>query len=278
MIITQRKRRPVKATLVTLAALTALVGGGVLAYMLLSPRKVDPPALRAQAEAPQPSPTQADTPAPRIKLNDSVSVAPLPGDYTADDHLWRLVNKTTPLKNTKYRPADLQLATVSSRQDKSRDERSVRADIMPQVEALFTGAKAAGHQLQIGSAFRGYELQNTYYSNYTRLYGQAAADKVSARPGYSEHQTGLVMDLATPDRQCYLETCFGDTPAGRWLAAHAHEYGFIISYPKGKEAITGYQYEPWHVRYVGKELASALKQANLTLDEATPLLLKGPTR
>ena len=205
-------------------------------------------------------------------------MAPLPGDYTADDHLWRLVNKTTPLKDVNYRPSALQLATVASRADKSADERSVRADIMPHVEALFAAAKAAGHQLQIGSAFRGYELQRTYYSNYARLYGQAAADKLSARPGHSEHQTGLVMDVATPDRTCYLETCFGDTPAGRWLAMHAHEYGFIISYPKGKEAITGYQYEPWHIRYVGKELAGALKQADMTLDQATPLLLKGATQ
>ena len=81
------------------------------------------------------------------------------------------------------------------------------------------------------------------------------------------------MDIAAADHNCYLETCFGETAAGKWLAKHAHEYGFILRYPKGKERITGYQYEPWHFRYVGRELAAALKKADMTLDQASPILL-----
>lgn len=277
MIIQRPQRHPVRTALIVIAALAALAGGGVWTYFYLSaPRATpEPPAAQTPTADSQPTTPPDD---PRISLTETVSVTPLPGDYTADDHIWRLVNKTTPFANVAYRPANLQLATVNTRQDKSQDERSVRADIMPSVEQLFAAAQADGHTLQIGSAFRSHNLQQTYYSNYARLYGQEAADRLSARPGHSEHQTGLVMDIATPDRVCYLETCFGDTPAGRWLAAHAHEHGFVISYPQGKEAITGYQYEPWHIRYVGKELATALKQADMTLDQAMPLLLKKSTR
>lgn len=82
------------------------------------------------------------------------------------------------------------------------------------LKALFVSAKQAGFDLQIGSGWRSYEQQNIYYSNYSRLYGQESADTFSAKPGYSEHQTGLVMDLATTDHNCYLEECFGETGAG----------------------------------------------------------------
>lgn len=207
-----------------------------------------------------------------IELPGAAPISPMSGDYTKDDHIWRLVNKSHPLTDLHYRPANIQLASVASRTDKSSDERSIRADIMPDAEKLFADAKAQGINLQIGSGFRSYELQNTYYSNYSRVHGQEAADTFSAKPGYSEHQTGLVMDLATTDHVCYLDECFGETSAGKWLAEHAHEYGFILRYPQGKKGITDFIYEPWHFRYVGKDLAGALKQSGLTLDEAAPYL------
>ena len=108
-----------------------------------------------------------------------------------------------------------------------------------------------------------------YYSNYVKTYGQAAADTFSAKPGHSEHQTGLAVDLTTADQYCRLERCFGDTAAGKWLAANTPAYGFILRYPDGKEAATGYTYEPWHFRYVGPEFAKALVESGLTLDEAS---------
>ena len=257
------------AALLAAAVMIGLASGGIIAY-----RKLNSPQPPNTQKTQDNTANSSKSPAKKlIKLTDSVSVKPTAGDYAADDHIWRLVNKTHPLKNSKYRPENLQLATVDSRSDKPEEERSVRADIMPDVEKLFASAKAARHDLQIGSGFRGYELQNTYYSSYVNAYGQAAADKFSSKPGYSEHQTGLVMDIAAADHNCYLETCFGETAAGKWLAKHAHEYGFILRYPKGKERITGYQYEPWHFRYVGRELAAALKKANMTLDQAAPILL-----
>lgn len=210
----------------------------------------------------------------QITLPNTEPITAIDGKYTDDDHIWRLVNKSHPFSDLHYRPANLQLATVASRTDKSTDERSVRADIMPAVEALFASAEQAGFDLQIGSGWRSYEQQNIYYSNYSRLYGQESADTFSAKPGYSEHQTGLVMDLATTDHNCYLEECFGETGAGKWLAEHSYKYGFILRYPRGKDGITDFIYEPWHFRYVGEDLARALKESGLTLDEAEPYLTK----
>ena len=157
---------------------------------------------------------------------------------------------------------------------KSRDEQSVRPELQEPLSQMFADAKAVGYNLMIGSGFRSSQLQSTYYNNFVRTRGQAYADKVSARPGTSEHQLGLAVDLAYTSQECYLHTCFADTGAGKWLAANAHNYGFILRYSKGREDITGYQFEPWHFRYVGRDLALALYQSGLTLDEAEPYLLK----
>jgi hypothetical protein len=111
------------------------------------------------------------------------------------------------------------------------------------------------------SGFRSYSYQSVLYQNYVRAYGQAAADRFSARPGYSEHQTGLAFDLIH-NNGSLLEK----SREANWLAANAHQYGFIIRYKAGKEAVTGYQYEPWHVRYIGSQ-ASAIYRSNKTLEE-----------
>ena len=113
----------------------------------------------------------------------------------------------------------------------------------------------------MSSAFRSYDYQNTLYNNYVSWYGKEQADTFSARAGYSEHQTGLAIDVNT------IDDSFAYTPEAVWLAQHAHEYGFIIRYPKGKESITGYQYEPWHIRYLGIETATAVYNSGLTLEE-----------
>ena len=89
----------------------------------------------------------------------------------------------------------------------------------------------------------------------------------SARPGHSEHQMGTTMDITSPSVGNDLVSAFGDTPEGKWLAANAHTFGFVMSYPPGKEATTGYIYEPWHFRYVGKAEAAAVRASGLTLHE-----------
>ena len=107
------------------------------------------------------------------------------------------------------------------------------------------------------SGYRSYSQQASLYDSYVRQYGQATADTLAARPGFSEHQTGLAMDIGNASGVCALQACFATTPAGKWAAANAATYGFIIRYPAGAEAVTGYTYEPWHLRYVGRDLARA---------------------
>ena len=99
-----------------------------------------------------------------------------------------------------------------------------------------------------------YVYQKQLYDGYVAQMGQDEADKISARPGTSEHQTGLAFDVTLPSGECFLETCLGAMPEGEWIAANAYKYGWIVRYPEGKEDITGYSYEPWHLRYVGIEV------------------------
>lgn len=127
--------------------------------------------------------------------------------------------------------------------------------------SLQTAAVGAGYDIPFISGYRSYEYQVTLYNNYVARDGQAAADRYSARPGYSEHQSGLCFDIGSIDND------YGDTAAGIWLDEHAHEFGFIIRYPDGKENITGYMYEPWHVRYVGVDVATSIWKSNITLEE-----------
>lgn len=122
-------------------------------------------------------------------------------------------------------------------------------------------AAKSGISLYIASGFRSYNTQKTLYNNYVYRDGKAAAERYSARPGYSEHQTGLAIDVNN------ASSSFVNTKEAKWLEQNCWKYGFIIRYPKGKESITGYQYEPWHIRYVGTSLAKVLKTENKTLEE-----------
>ena len=130
-----------------------------------------------------------------------------------------------------------------------------------QFQALSGAAAKEDLSIWIGSGYRSYHDQELIYDNYVKEDGKELADTYSARPGFSEHQTGLVIDCNTVD------DAFGYTPEATWLAQHAHEYGFIIRYPMGKESITGYQYEPWHIRYVGSKLATKLYKSGQCLEE-----------
>ncbi len=135
------------------------------------------------------------------------------------------------------------------------------SEMLAAFSTMKADAAKAGLALYNSSNFRTYELQVDLYNRYVARSGQAAADTYSARPGFSEHQTGLVIDLNSVDDS------FAGTPEAEWVAKNAHKYGFIVRYPKGKEAITGYQYEPWHIRYLGVKTATAVYQSGKTLEE-----------
>ncbi|MCM1132939.1 MAG: D-alanyl-D-alanine carboxypeptidase family protein [Ruminococcus flavefaciens] len=130
-------------------------------------------------------------------------------------------------------------------------------------EQLSADAANAGLNIYLSSGFRSYEYQDEIYNNYVWAYGQATADTFSARPGHSEHQTGLAIDVNS------IDDSFAGTPEAIWLEEHCYEYGFIIRYPKGKSDITGYKYEPWHIRYVGKDVAQELHDAAVACGDPT---------
>ncbi len=128
-------------------------------------------------------------------------------------------------------------------------------------------AMKSGYEIVVTTAYRDYDFQNNLYSSYVKNHGKALADRFSAKPGSSEHQTGLVADVSSPSVNYELTEDYINTKEGKWLEENAHRFGFIIRYPKDKEDITGYMYEPWHIRYVGKEIATEIFEKDLTLEE-----------
>lgn len=140
----------------------------------------------------------------------------------------------------------------------------VRKEAKKAFEEMCTDMRALNLTIKIISAYRSYQAQQILYDNYINKEGQKAADTYSAKPGHSEHQTGLAVDIYNGIMNY---TNFNYTDEYKWISNNAHQYGFIIRYPKDKEHITGYKYEPWHLRYVGKELATYLYHHHLTLDE-----------
>lgn len=137
--------------------------------------------------------------------------------------------------------------------------------ILPEAQTAFdtmrAAAKEEGLTLKIVSGYRSYQKQDKVYHNYAARDGAALADRYSARAGSSEHQTGYAMDINS------VRQSFAETKEGKWLAAHCAEYGFILRYPKDKEAETGFMYEPWHIRYLGVELAQKITESGLCLEE-----------
>lgn len=128
-------------------------------------------------------------------------------------------------------------------------------------DEMAAAAAQDGISLFIASGYRSYDYQKGLYERYVARDGKAEADTYSARPGHSEHQTGLAFDLNKVD------SSFAGTPEALWIAEHCHEYGFILRYPQDKEAVTGYCYEPWHVRYLGVDTAAAVYESGLCLEE-----------
>jgi len=176
-----------------------------------------------------------------------------------------LVNKQHPVDQV-YRPDDL-MAMSHYASDRSEAGRYMRAEAVSAFNSLVEQAALDGIELKMTTAYRSYGFQKILYDNYVAQYGEEEAGKFSAKPGESEHQTGLAVDVSSPSVNYQLTRDFGDTEEGRWLATHAHEFGFILRYPEGKENITGYMYEPWHLRYVGKFVAKEIYQEETTLEE-----------
>ncbi|KAF4322896.1 hypothetical protein G195_004122 [Phytophthora kernoviae 00238/432] len=177
-----------------------------------------------------------------------------------------IVNKQRSLPEG-YEPSDLVEPNVPFSFDGPHEKRHLRKEAAEALEKLFAGAKADGIELRAVSGYRSYERQVSIYNNNVKTKGQEYTDRVSSVPGHSEHQTGLAIDVSSPSVGNALEEVFGTSKEGQWLAEHAAEYGYIIRYPKGEDDITGYVYEPWHIRYVGTDLAPDVVKSGLTLEE-----------
>ena len=197
------------------------------------------------------------TPAPAPTTSASPAATPAPLS------LLQLVDKQHPLP-ADYVPPDL--VAVPGAYAAPGYNSTMNATALDALERMLDGASAAGYDIRVVSGYRSYADQQYTYDYWVGQLGQAEADRVSARPGYSEHQLGMTADLGSGPNWDLTDT-FGATPDGQWLAAHAEEYGFVLSYPQGKETTTGYAYEPWHFRYLGMDAAAAYGASGLTLNQ-----------
>jgi D-alanyl-D-alanine carboxypeptidase len=182
------------------------------------------------------------------------------------DDIAVLVNKTYALPDN-YKPNDLVEPDIPFIFKEKSEKRLMRKEAAQALEKLVEGAKKDGVYLAGVSGYRSQATQKSLFERYVKQDGEEKARMYSAVPGHSEHQTGLAMDISGTDGKCAASDCFAGTKEAEWLAKNAHEYGFIIRYPKGKEDITGYQYEPWHLRYVGTDIAQEIAKKDLTLEE-----------
>ncbi|MCR8644807.1 M15 family metallopeptidase [Paenibacillus sp. N1-5-1-14] len=177
-----------------------------------------------------------------------------------------VVNKQRALPDG-YIPPDLVYPNVPFSFNDKIEKRMMRKEAATALEQLFAGAAKENIKLVGISAYRSYETQKGVFAHNVKTQGEAKAAQFSARPGQSEHQTGLAIDVSSASAKYQIEQSFINTVEGKWLAAHAHEYGFIIRFLKGKESITGYEYEPWHIRFVGIDAAKEIHAKGLTLEE-----------
>lgn len=202
---------------------------------------------------------QPTVPAPSTQ-EDVIQVVAQPESIPA------LVNKQNKLPDA-YSPKDLVYTNVPFVFSEMNDKRKMRSEAATAIAALFAGAKQQGINLLGVSAYRSHATQVTLFNYYVSKDGYEKARTYSALPGTSEHQTGLAIDVTSGDGRCPAQDCFGNTAEAKWLQAHVAEYGFIIRYPQGKDGITGYKYEPWHLRYVGIRVATEVMSREITLEE-----------
>ncbi|GAA0440081.1 hypothetical protein GCM10008983_16300 [Lentibacillus halophilus] len=177
-----------------------------------------------------------------------------------------LVNKNHRLPND-YIPNQLVIPNVRFPFDADLPKKQMRKNAANALEQMFVAGDKDGVDLFAQSGYRSFDRQEAIFAANARKHGKKAANQFSAQPGESEHQTGLTMDVTSADINFRLTTDFANTDEGQWVKKHASNYGFIIRYPKGKTNITGYQYEPWHLRYVGQKAAQTIDSKNMTLEE-----------
>lgn len=251
-----------KKIIIAGAILVVLAGGIGVGYTVVSYKTTHPAnSNEYYVEEPssgEPSATGTEIEKDTLPSRDKVVTTP--------DSIYCLVNKEYSLPSD-YEPDDLVEPNVTFSINYESEKKLLRKEASVALESLFSDAAKEELELVAVSGYRSYERQQEIYENNLKTRGTTHTNQYSAKPGYSEHQTGLVMDVSCKSENYDLQESFGETPEGIWLAQNAHTYGYIIRYPEDKCEITGYAYEPWHIRYVGVELATYLYENKMTLDE-----------
>ena len=264
----------------TLAAALCICAAAVLLKVVLTPASrrqetpdestaaTEPDSLPPSQTAQTDSEANTSTTEPSesgVTASGSIAEAPAPIDLDTNS-ITLLVNRDYTLSED-YVPDDLVVPDVRFTFSYYDDKKLMRKEAADALEDLFEAADEAGIRLYGVSAYRSYSRQYTIYATNLITRGVNHTNRYSAAPGASEHQTGLAIDVTSDSAGQTLEEIFGRTEEGIWLSENSYRFGFIIRYPEGMEDLTGYYYEPWHIRYVGTELAEYLYEHDLTLDE-----------
>ncbi|WP_230010884.1 D-alanyl-D-alanine carboxypeptidase family protein, partial [Microbacterium sp. Bi128] len=212
-----------------------------------------PPSAAAHPPSAAARPPSAAAPGPQHSLSDPTSP-------------WVIVNKHRPLSPATFVPPDLSRPAV--RLATSGEAALVNSTTAAAAETMFAAAAADGVIITLASGYRSFTTQRATYGSYVNSRGQAEADTASARPGYSEHQTGWAFDIGDGSGADAFTPQFKDRPAAIWAKANAHRFGFVVRYPWMLHEITGYFYEPWHLRFIGKEAAADMRARGIgTLEQ-----------
>lgn len=251
----------------TLIAITVIIGVFCAFGLIFAGNNDEQRVLRAEtgmADSPQPV-QPPESPEPGLEENKPEEN--LIEEAGRLDSILLLVNRQNSIPDT-YIPQDLVTADVRFSPNVLAEKKKLRKEAAEALARLMQGAEQDNVVLYCVSGYRSYATQKAIYEAKLKAAGLEHTRKYVAYPGESEHQTGLAMDLTNASGvNKSLTESFGDTEEGKWLQAKAHLYGFIIRYQKGKESITGYNYEPWHIRYVGIPAAGSIYEQGLTLEE-----------
>jgi len=242
-------------------AVMAIAAGVILGQAALSPSQAQPKQVDFDFMYLD-SETTVSEQESEIELPD-----PLP-DYPLDeaDSLYVVVNKHRPLDPIDYAPEVVLVESEYLNNSRGIELAPVAAEAV--IEMGKAAQQAGVGTLKLNSGYRSYDYQSELFIAKIGQYGEAEALERSAKAGHSEHQTGLAVDVSEPSQGCEIMQCFGDTEAGIWVAENVWRFGYIVRYELDQTSITGYTYEPWHLRYVGKELAKRYYEGGFnTLEE-----------
>jgi D-alanyl-D-alanine carboxypeptidase len=215
------------------------------------------------SETEQPTSTNPDpTEQPTTPPDDPQYIVP----DTDAESVSVIVNPNYKLPDN-YEPKDLVYPDVRFTFNEKIEKRMMREEAARALEELFEAAEVDGIYLAGVSAYRSHSTQTALFNRYVERDGLEKAKTYSAEPGTSEHETGLAIDVSGSDGKCAAQDCFGGTVEAVWLENNSAQHGFIIRYPEGKQDVTGYKYEPWHLRYVGVGIAQHIVAEGLTLEE-----------